>query len=1061
MSTVSTNLPSNLQQDFLQDTEIICNETNRLFNEFYPYYTQSDSMFALDNIEYDSTALLNSMKFFKIADCSVERTDDMFTFLNEKIQKFLSAAYSINASICYGVISLNGETSLVMGLKASCDNSTIQKIVEGLLPGIKLVDFSGKFSKIETSQNREYGLINGIPTLRLNDQLQTFDLSPIMRGLNNENYTILVMAKPLPLEDLNNKMSKAIQIKDACSAISKRNVTRQYSTSTSEQETQGYANTVGKNEILNNKSSSFGINLLLVNFSNSKSKNKSSSKDKEFQYNESHSENYSKSISKAINEGGSLALDIQNGFAVELMKLAENSIERIKAGQNTGMWQTTISYSADTAVARDILQGCLYSEISKPNPDILPPLALKLSAAELPSNIQNQHIIIPKNFFEDYENSIEHPLSSFISSQELSVMCTFPSDNVPGFELKKAKAYPLVTGTEGQKELKNAIKLGKVCDGERELDNMLFRISEADLNKHTFICGITGSGKTNTVKHILNECKKPFLVIESAKKEYRNIKLKDSRKIDIYTLGKPELNCLAFNPFYILPGVSPQLHIDYLKDLFNASFSFYGPMPYILEKCLHNIYEKKGWNLTLGYHPYLVNVNSAIDFFDEDYIHTQYSNFAHKYLFPTMQDLKDEVEAYIKTKLEYKGEISDNIKTAIMARLESLCVGSKGYMFNTHEFIELDTILQSNSVFELEGLADDSDKAFTVGLLVIFINEYRQIKKESQEDNDIGLQHLLVIEEAHRLLKNVETERSSENMGNPKGKAVEHFTNMIAEMRSYGQGVIIAEQIPSKLAPDVIKNSSNKIIHRIVSIDDQEFIGNMIGMKSEDAIYLGNQRTGYALCHKEGMTLPVSLKMKSQENIIVKDNVLYEKNLEQKLININKSMVWGAIPDIIEQQSVKLLNSILAFEIKQVSKSIEMVKNSIYLRLKISNMKLIPLTDHSLAISQVMSECMIKLMQHGLYDAGKLIDNQLAEELYEALRNPYHDNISSLKKNIDRVYHINGKQLVQSIITELMASYIISFSSTEEIISLIDSYFILPEEVFSKHIAENLPVRGA
>ena len=113
-----------------------------------------------------------------------------------------------------------------------------------------------------------------------------------------------------------------------------------------------------------------------------------------------------------------------------------------------------------------------------------------------------------------------------------------------------------------------------------------------------------------------------------------------------------------------------------------------------------------------------------------------------------------------------------------------------------------------------------------VGLLVVFINEYRQIAKEL--DAKKGLKHLLVIEEAHRLLKNVDTEKSSENMGNPKGKAVEHFTNMIAEMRSYGQGVIIAEQIPSKLAPEVIKNSSNKIVQRIVSGDDQAIIANTI-----------------------------------------------------------------------------------------------------------------------------------------------------------------------------------------------------------------------------------------
>ena len=113
--------------------------------------------------------------------------------------------------------------------------------------------------------------------------------------------------------------------------------------------------------------------------------------------------------------------------------------------------------------------------------------------------------------------------------------------------------------------------------------------------------------------------------IESAKKEYRNFKLNDDEKLNIFTMGKPELNCLRFNPFYIQCGVNLQTHIDFLKDLFNASFSFYGPMPYILEKCLHNIYRKKGWNMTLGYHPYLVNMDNPSKFFDLEYMKKQYN----------------------------------------------------------------------------------------------------------------------------------------------------------------------------------------------------------------------------------------------------------------------------------------------------------------------------------------------------------------------------------------------------------------------------------------------------
>jgi DNA helicase HerA-like ATPase len=170
-----------------------------------------------------------------------------------------------------------------------------------------------------------------------------------------------------------------------------------------------------------------------------------------------------------------------------------------------------------------------------------------------------------------------------------------------------------------------------------------------------------------------------------------------------------------------------------------------------------------------------------------------------------MQELKDEIARYVEEELKYDGEVAGNVKTAIKVRLENLCGGAKGFTFNTNEYLDFATLLEKNVVVELEGLADDSDKAFSVGLLVIFINEYRQIAKEISGNQKTELKHLLVIEEAHRLLKNVDTERTTETSGNPKGKAVEHFTNMIAEMRAYGQGVIVAEQIPTKLAPDIIK----------------------------------------------------------------------------------------------------------------------------------------------------------------------------------------------------------------------------------------------------------------
>lgn len=627
---------------------------------------------------------------------------------------------------------------------------------------------------------------------------------------------------------------------------------------------------------------------------------------------------------------------------------------------------------------------------------------------------------------------IGNPLLAPITSTELGLVCTPPFESVPDFELKKGKVYPMIASSA------DGVIVGKVSDGHRPLNHMNFSLSEKDLNKHTFVCGITGSGKTTTVKGILRNCDKPFMVIESAKKEYRNIDLPEGRKpVEVYTLGKPEIHCLQFNLFYIQCGINLQTHIDFLKDLFNASFSFYGPMPYILEKCLHNVYKNKGWNLTLGYHPLLVNRGNIARFFDYEYMKKQYALKSHKYLFPTMQELKDEVKRYIEEEMQYDGEVGGNIKTAILARLESLCVGSKGFMFNTNELINLDELIEENVVFELEGLADDSDKAFCVGLLVVFINEYRQVKKE-KAGSEPGLQHLLVIEEAHRLLKNVDTEKSSENMGNPKGKAVEHFTNMIAEMRSYGQGVIIAEQIPSKLAPDVIKNSSNKIIQRVVSADDQALVANTIGVKAEDAVYLGGLRTGFALCHKEGMSLPVFIKVNPIEDNTVTDDDAFLDREGKMFKEINYSLLRESTSVELDKLSLKLLNSLMAQDASAILKTLEYCKVSIKKALTLKGIFLIMCREEKQLFGSLLAEGVMNLLMNGVYSFEKLI----SDELYDALAGLFRDGLS---EDIAKVRNLMGKGYMQDpknrcvfIISELIK---LNYDPTVDVRESIKKYF--------------------
>ena len=1002
-----------VKQEFDSDTQIIGEQTDRFLRLVYPGYLVDGTTSLSEFFEKDSSLLLNSMTFYRIAKCSIENTDDLFESINTKMEKLLTALHAIDVSVGYGLVSRSGVTNLVLCVNSRSDAQVVKRIVSGMLSGIELDDYSPEFNE-KTANNMSYGVLTGVPSLVLNEQKQVFSLSSIMRTLNGNDYTLLFLAKPVEAKIVKQQVCELIDIRDKAFATSKRNIARNASITDSNSHTKTVTDTKSHSDTVGG----FGGVFLPpvtggVNYSHS--------------YSRSHSTGYSDAISQAITAGETVASDIQNGFALELMNYADKAIERLKGSQNNGVWQTAICYSADSDLSRNIIKACLCGELSKPDPS-----KLSLVSFEPKSYLGDKNELLIPKFLQGDANE-QNPLCSYINSSELALLYTLPTDSVPDFELRTAKQFPLVKTLTKDIE---GISIGFVTDGKRKLDNMPFGLSAGDLNKHTFVCGITGSGKTTTVKKILMEAKKPFMVIESAKKEYRNIPIDTT----VFTLGKPEINCPHINPFYIMPGVSPQSHIDYLKDLFIASFSFYGPMPYILEKCLHNVYKNKGWNLTLGYHPLLINAQSSVDFFDIEYMHKQYSKSSHCYIFPTMQELKDEIERYIRDEMDYEGEVAGNIKTAIKVRLENLCVGSKGYMFNTYEHLELAELLEKNTVFELEGLADDSDKAFCVGLLVIFINEYRQTVKESRGNQKTELLHLLVIEEAHRLLKNVDTERSNESMGNPKGKAVEHFTNMIAEMRSYGQGVIVAEQIPSKLAPDVIKNSSNKIIQRVVSVDDQQLIANTIGISSEDAIQLGTLETGFALCHKEGMSLPLSVKIESVNDNFVSDELLYN-NDNNRMSKIDLSIAREVIFSIEESKQIvlALLNTILIEDADKVVKSTEIAMSKFKSLLSCQGITSIIGTDNTKNMAIIISDILLNFMVRGIYTANKLPEDSFKNYLCDFIEYPNKSSVENLKKYFADLYGRNIVEFFKATIAELIKR---KAKRNTDINSSIKEYFI-------------------
>ena len=915
-------------------------EADRFLENLFPVFSVNEEQLS-EYINEKPGDVLGTFRFISIRSIAAEDKEDLEKHLSETMSRFFIAMHPLGAPILWGVISENGKTRLVAGIQKKEHESVLRSVLDGMLTGSEMEDCSPDFS----SMNNPYGgVISSIPVQKVDGERQFFDISSLMRCMSGKDYAVFFAAQPYSAKQAGEIYTEILDVRDRCSEVSRRNISDQKSSSSTVSDSKTTSTSYSES-----KSKSGGFSLLLISSSSSKTKT------------ETEGESFSRGTSTTTGSGRTVSHDEQNGIAMELGRYCDKAIERIKGAINTGLWGTAVFYSARNELDAKVIGSYLKGEMARPSDDIQLSRNFEIKTAD--SSAVNLPI-----FRDGRMNDLLTP----VSSTELGMLCMPPSEAVPDFEIREERLYPMISSGDC------GIAIGQVAVGQRPVPTMKFALSESDLARHTFVCGITGSGKTTTVKGILAKCGKPFMVIESAKKEYRNIRLPAGRKVSVYTIGKPEINCPQLNPFYVQRGISLQTHIDYLKDLFSASFSFYGPMTYILEKCLQNIYIRKGWNIALGFHPYLVNTENAARVFDSEFMRERYSLKGHKYLFPTMQDLKDEVKRYVTEEMEYEGEVAGNIRSAMLARLESLCGGSKGFMFNTDSCLDMGSLMKENAVFELEGLADDADKAFCVGLFLIFVNEYRQVAKEEAGMRDTGLQHLLVIEEAHRLLKNVDTERSSEYLGNPKGKAVEHFTNMIAEMRSYGQGVIIAEQIPGKLAPDVIKNTSNKIIQRIVSSDDQRLVANTVGIREDDAIELGGLRTGMALCHKEGMRLPVLVKIDPVTDDFVPDDLLFLTRNGRGFENINYSIFRTVLAKDSEHLALRLLNTLMTSPDQLVMDCVMRARKLLVQAISRKNVSLAVCRNKEALAGRVIAEQIGLLLAWGAYGVkGILLDETL------------------------------------------------------------------------------------
>ena len=441
-----------------------------------------------------------------------------------------------------------------------------------------------------------------------------------------------------------------------------------------------------------------------------------------------------------------------------------------------------------------------------------------------------------------------HPFCA--SSELVAVLCRPPEREMPGIRLALRPDFDVTQETAAGRA---AITVGEILDRNRRPAGSL-TLTLDSLNRHVFVSGATGSGKSQTVRALLEAATAagiPWLVVEPAKAEYRLMAARLAGTGGPGAGGAAMATVVRIRPGEsdaIAAGLNPlepaadgagrrfplQTHADLVKALFIASFRSDEPFPQVLSAALTRVYEEAGWDLALG-ETIAADANPG---------------------YPNLTDLQRAAIRVVR-EIGYSQRITDDVLGFIKVRLSSLRLGTTGRFLEGGHQLDFGALLDGNAVLEIEDVGDDSDKAFLMGTVLIRLAEHLRMANRARPAAVVSLRHLTVIEEAHRLLRRQEP-------GAPAGAAahaVEMFAGLLAEIRAYGEGLIIAEQIPDRLVPDVIKNTAVKITHRLPAADDREAVGATMNMTQAQNRFLVTLNPGEAAVFADGMDFPLLTRM--------------------------------------------------------------------------------------------------------------------------------------------------------------------------------------------------------
>lgn len=907
-----------------------------------------------DLIEND---IVKNSRFIKLNKLVYNNDEDS----RNKLTSVLSSVYLSRGTISVIIKSDGERIDYYLGIVNKNKDADVTLQLD-VLEGTFSSNFQGSFTKNQSNDDIR-GLvedifldedekpiitsISGVAALRLNegekDENFIQGLEKVVDSVKGKSYTLVLIADPIESKEIQNlrisyeniysellpfmKTELSFNESDAETITEgiTTGITKSISDSISYTENTSESNGWSKGISQSNNKSTIAIipNFIKSGSSNSESNsnnyNRTTSNGKTTQNSNTHSDSEQKNNSKseATTRGRSIQISYENRSVKTLLEKIDKQIERLSICDDLGSFNFAAYVISDDPSVNKIVassyNGLMRGEDSSVETSYINTWYDAYSSKMLCKYLKQLTHPVFKLKLSDNEKVNVTP-ASVVNSKELAIQLALPKKSIVGLPVIKSVEFGRNIFYLSSEDKKRDINLGKIYH-MGSVENTKVNLDKKSLAMHTFITGSTGTGKSNTIYKMLNELNNEgvnFLVVEPAKGEYKHI-FGHRNDVNVFGTNPYQTKLLKINPFKFSKTIHVLEHIDRLIEIFNVCWPMYAAMPAVLKEAVEKSYEDAGWDL-----------DRSINRYNES-------------LYPTFNDVLINLSSVINNSA-FSDELKGNYIGSLVTRVKSLTNGINGRIFSGDE-LDNEILFNSNTIIDLSRVGAMETKAMIMGIIIMRLQEFRMNEGGMNKE----LKHVTVLEEAHNIFKRTSTEQSSEG-SNLTGKSVEMIANSIAEMRTYGEGFIIADQSPGMIDMSAIRNTNTKIILRLPEYEDRRLVGKAAGLSDEQIEEISKLETGVATVYQNNWIEAVLCKIDKFDTEEIefiekeefKDDDLILKNKLSKILLANhvSERVDYKIDDIIKQviaskynsqlkiNIIKALNSLEKNELKDVSRII-------------------------------------------------------------------------------------------------------------------------------------------